>query len=183
MVNGEMKSLNTIITFGIAKISPILRDSYEGGSIYRRTLVQIFSTAVNQLYSKEFNIIFHHGVNNGYLIKKSNEKDFSEEEIKRIKEKMDDLIKKDLKIEEIDLSQDEDLNYFKEINHNYSVSLIESNNTEIVKCSCIDKFLTLFFRLLDKSTGNINEFDVRLSSEKIAYYYYFQQIQNQYLKI
>ena len=70
MVNGEVKSLNTIITFGIAKISPILRDSYEGWSIYRRTLVQIFATAVNQLYSKEFNVIVHHGVNNGYLVKK-----------------------------------------------------------------------------------------------------------------
>ena len=166
MVNGEVKSLNTIITFGIAKISPILRDSYEGWSIYRRTLVQIFATAVNQLYSKEFNVIVHHGVNNGYLVKKFDEKDFTEEEINKIKEKMDDLIKKDLKIEEISLSHDEALDYFKEIKHNYSVSLIESNNTDIVKCSCIDNFLTLFFRPLGKSTGIINDFDVRLSSDK-----------------
>ena len=166
MVNGEVKSLNTIITFGIAKISPISRDSYEGWSIYRRTLVKVFATAVFQLYSKEFNVIVHHGVNNGYLVKKYDEKDFTEEEIKNIKEKMDDLIKKDLKIEEINLSHDEALNYFKEINHHYSVSLIESNNTDIVKCSCIDKCLTLFFRPFGKSTGIINDYDVRLSTDK-----------------
>ena len=47
MENGEVKSLNTSITFGIAKISPILRDSYEGWPIYRRTLVKIFATAIN----------------------------------------------------------------------------------------------------------------------------------------
>ena len=134
--------------------------------MYRRTLVKIFATAVNKLYAKNFNVIIHHGVNNGYLVKKVGEKDFTEEETNKIKEKMNELIKNDLKIEEVNLSHDEALDYFKSIKHNYSVSLIESNNTDIIKCSCIDKFLTLFFRPLGKSTGIINDFDVRLSSDK-----------------
>jgi uridine kinase len=166
MVNGEVKSLNTRISFGIAKVSPLLLNSYEGSSMYRRTLVQIFATAVNKVYSKEFNVIIHHGVNNGYLAKKVDEKDFTEEEIKNIKEKMQELIQKDLPIEVVHLSHDEAINYFKSINHSYSVSLIESNNVDIIKCSCIDKFLTLYFRPLAKSTGAIKEFDVRLSSDK-----------------
>ena len=165
-VNGEVKSLNTSINFGLAKITPILKDSDEGWSMYRRTLVKIFATAVNKLYAKNFNVIIHHGVNNGYLVKKVGEKDFTEEETNKIKEKMNELIKNDLKIEEVNLSHDEALDYFKSIKHNYSVSLIESNNTDIIKCSCIDKFLTLFFRPLGKSTGIINDFDVRLSSDK-----------------
>ena len=70
MVNGEVKSLNTRISFGIAKVAPLLLNSYEGSSMYRRTLVQIFATAVNKVYSKEFNVIIHHGVNSGYLAKK-----------------------------------------------------------------------------------------------------------------
>ena len=69
MVNGEIKSFNAKINFGIAKVSPIKLDSYEGGAAYRRTLVQIFATAVHKLYAKEFNVIIHHGVNNGYLAK------------------------------------------------------------------------------------------------------------------
>ena len=166
MVNGEVKSFNTIINFGIAKICPILLDSYEGMSMYKRTLVRVFATAVHKLYSKEFNVIVHHGVNNGYLVKKFNENNFTEEEIKKIKEKMEELIKNDLKIEEIELSHDEALNYFKSINHHYSVSLIESNNTDIIRCNCIDKFLTLFIRPLGYRTGIIKDFDVRLSSDK-----------------
>ena len=154
MVNGEIKSFNSKISFGIAKVSPILLSSYEGGAAYRRTLVQIFATAVHKLYFKEFNVIVHHGINNGYL------------EIKNIKEKMQEIIKKDLPIEQIELSHDEALNYFKSIKHDYSASLIESNNNDIIKCSCIDKFLTLYFRPLAKSTGIINDFDVRLSSDK-----------------
>ena len=93
-------------------------------------------------------------------------KDFTEEEIRKIKEKMQELIKKDLPIDEIELSHDEALNYFKSINHKYSTALIDSNNTDIVKVSSIDKFLSLFFRPLAKSTGIITDFDVRLSSDK-----------------
>ena len=165
MVNGEIKSLNKKIRVGIAKVAPILSDSYEGSSMYRRTLVKIFATAVNKIYSKQFNVIMHHKVKNGYLVKKEDEKDFSEE-INNIKEKMTELIKKDLPIDEVILSPQEAINYFKSINHFYSASLIESNNINCVKYSNLDKFLTLFFRPLGKSTGVITNFDVRLSSNK-----------------
>ena len=166
MVNGEVKSLNSSISFGTAKVAPLLKDSYEGSAMYRRTLVQILATAAYQVYSQEFNIIVHHHVNNGYLVKKADEKDFTEEEISKIKEKMTDLIKKDLPIKEVELSHEEAISYFKKIKHKYSVSLIETNNTDIVKCSYIDNFMTLFFRPLGKSTGVITDFDVRLSSDK-----------------
>ena len=91
MVNGEVKSLNTKISFGKAKVSPILVDSSEGSSAYRRTLVKIFATAAHQAYAKQFNVIVHHRVNNGYLAKKADMKDFTEEEIQTIKTKMEEF--------------------------------------------------------------------------------------------
>ena len=100
------------------------------------------------------------------MVRKVDEKDYTQEEINNIKEKMTELIKKDLTIDEVNLSHEEALNYFKSINHFYSASLIESNNRDCVKCSNLDKFLTLFFRPLGKSTGVITDFDVRLSSNK-----------------
>ena len=166
MVNGEVKSLNSKINVGIAKVTPIVLDSYEGSACYRRTLVKIFATAVHKLYSKQFNVIIHHGVNNGYLARKVDMKDFTQEEIDKIKEKMQEIIKQDLPIDEVELSNEEALNYFKSIKHNYSASLIESNNHDIVKCSCLDKFLNIFFRPLGKSSGVIKDFDVRLSTDK-----------------
>ena len=165
-VNGEIKSLNAIISVGKVKISPILKDSEDGCSIYRRALVQILSKGVNKLYFDKFNIIIHLGVNNGYLLKKSDENDFTQEEIDKIKEKMQELNDKDIKIEKVELSHNEAIEYFSSIKHNYSISIIESNNTDIIKCNCIDNFLTLFFQPLGKSTGIIKEFDVRLSSDR-----------------
>ena len=166
MVNGTVYSIDSIISFGIARISPIEIDSSEGLAMYRRTLVKIFATAVYKLYSKEFTVSINHNVNNGYLVKKTNEKPFTEEEITKIKEKMKEYIDQDLEIKEVELSHTEAINYFKSIKHDYSVSLIEGNNVDIVKCSCLDKFLTLLFRPLGRSTGIIKRFDVRLSSDK-----------------
>jgi uridine kinase len=166
MVNGTVYSIDSIISFGIARISPIEIDSSEGLAMYRRTLVKIFATAVYKLYSKEFTVSINHNVNNGYLVKKTNEKPFTEEEISKIKEKMKEYIDQNLEIKEVELSHTEAINYFKSIKHDYSVSLIEGNNVDIVKCSCLDKFLTLLFRPLGRSTGIIKKFDVRLSSDK-----------------
>ena len=183
-VNGEIKSLNAIISVGKVKISPILKDSEEGWSMYQRTLVQILAAAINKLYSDEFNILIHHGVNNGFLFKKVEENDFTQEEIDKIKEKMQEIIDKDIKIEKVELSHDEAIEYFQSIKHDFSVSIIESNNTDIIKCNCIDGFLTLFFQPLGKSTGIIKEFDVRLSSDKNSLLLLFPTgIQNQFQKI
>ena len=165
-VNGEIKSLNAVISFGRAKISPILKDSEEGWSLYGRTLVQILAAAVNKTYFDKFNIIIHHSVNNGYLFKKLDEKDFTQEEIDKIKEKMKEIIDKDIKIEKVELTNNEAIEYFNSINHHYSVSMIESNNTDIIKCNCIGDFLSIFFQPLGKSTGIIKDFDIRLSSDK-----------------
>ena len=165
-VNGLIKSLNAVISVGRAKISTILKDSELGWSIYQRTLVQILATAVYKLYFNKFHIIIHHGVNNGFLFKKLDENDFTQEEIDKIKQKMKELIEKDIKIEKVELSHDEAIEYFNEIKHDLSVSIIESNNTDMIKCNCIDGFLTLFFKPLGKSTGIIKDFDVRLSSDK-----------------
>ena len=179
MVNGTVYSIDSIISFGIARISPIEIDSSEGLAMYRRTLVKIFATAVYKLYSKEFTVTINHNVNNGYLVKKTNEKPFTEEEISKIKEKMKEYIDQNLEIKEVELSHTEAINYFKSIKHDYSVSLIEGNNVDTVKCSCLDKFLTLLFRPLGRSTGIIKKFDVRLSSDKNSLLLLFPTIERE----
>jgi len=166
MVNGSVQSINSELSVGVAKIEPLYTSSPEGFSMYKRTLVKVFATAVHKLYQKDFQVIVRHHVNFGYLVNKSNEKPFTEAEVKKIKEKMDELIQQNLKIDEVELSHQEALIYFKSIKHNYSVALIETNNSDIVRCSCLDKFLSLLFRPLGRSTGVITDYDVRLSSDK-----------------
>ena len=53
------------------------------------------------MYAKKLVIINHHGVKNGYLLKKDNGQPFTEEEVKNIKEKMEELIQRNLPIDEV----------------------------------------------------------------------------------
>ena len=115
MINGSVYSLNSTISFGLAKVSPITLKSDEGLAMYRRTLVKILATAVNKLYSKDFTITINHNVNNGYLVKKMDEKPFTEEEVTKIKEKMTEYIQQDLPLDECELSHNEAVNYFTSI--------------------------------------------------------------------
>ena len=41
VINGSVYSINSTISFGLAKISPLKLDSSEGFAMYRRTLVKI----------------------------------------------------------------------------------------------------------------------------------------------
>ena len=168
MVNGRVYSLNSTIYTGNAAITPIELNSYEGSSIYRRSLVMLYATAVNELYGEKFSITIEHHVNNGYLSKKRDETNFTEEEIKAIKEKMLELVKAEKPFTEVYLSSQEAVNYLTTTKRDYTVKLIESLSKDEVKCSCCDNFLTLFVRPLAANTKILTDFDVRLSSDKTS---------------
>ncbi|KAL7721825.1 Uridine cytidine kinase I [Entamoeba marina] len=166
MVNGRVHSLNSTINKGIATITPVYLNSYEGSSIYRRTLVMVYAAAVYELYSKKFGVVVEHHVNNGYLSKKSNGESFTMKECEEIKQKIQEFIDKNLPITEVLLSNSEATNYFEQTNRPYTVKLLNNQNSDNIRCSCLNNFLTLFVRPLASSTNVLKSFDVRLSENK-----------------
>ena len=101
LVNGKVTSINSVLSTGEATIKPVTFETSEGLAAYKRTLVQMFATALNKLYVKKFVVINHHGVKNGYLWRKDNGQPFTEEEVKSIKEKMDELIQRNLPMDKV----------------------------------------------------------------------------------
>ncbi|ELP84843.1 uridine cytidine kinase I, putative [Entamoeba invadens IP1] len=167
MVNGRVHAKNEILKIGIANVTPVWFDSVEGLSVFRRSLVVITASAAFKVFGSEIGIVFDHHVTNGYKIKKYNEEEFTQEECDNIKSQMTQLIKNDVPLTHEVLSHSEAIHYFKETNRPYSLSLLESINEDKVHCSCCDGFLTLFFRPLLTSTGDIGDhFDLRLSAKK-----------------
>ena len=166
LVNGKVHSPNDTITVGIAKIEPVCLDSPEGYSIYRRSLVNVLATAAYQTYGNEFGITVEHSVNNGYMIYKSNNEEFTQEECEKIKQRMSELINENKEITTVELSHDEALQYFTETKRNYTCSFLRSKNMEKVQCNYLDGFLTLYIRPLIKSTGMLKEFNLIVSTNK-----------------
>ena len=166
MVNGKVYSPNDSINVGIANVTPVLLNSFEGSSMYRRSLVNVVATAAYQTYGNEFGITFQHSVNNGYMINKYNHSEFTQEECEKIKQRMNELIKENKEITTVELSHDEALQYFTETKRNYTCSFLRSKNMEKVQCNYLDGFLTLYIRPLIKSTGMLKEFNLIVSTNK-----------------
>ena len=165
-VNGRIHSPNDTIAVGVATIAPVVLDSTEGYSIYRRSLVNVLATAAYQTYGKSFGITVEHSVNNGYMIYKSNHGEFTQEECEAIKKRMTELIEKDLEITTVELSHQEAVHYFTETNRPYTCSLLKSKNVEKIQCNYLDGFLTLYVRSMTKSTGLLKEFNLIVASNK-----------------
>ncbi|EDR24431.1 uridine cytidine kinase I, putative [Entamoeba dispar SAW760] len=175
MVNGRVYSTNAIINIGIANITPVFLNSYEGFSIYRRSLVMVFATAAFMTYGTKFGVTVEHHVNNGYCINKSNGKEFTEEECNTIKNKMKELINENKEIKEVVLSHAEAINYFTETNRGMTLSLLKSTNNEEVKCSYLEGFMTLFIRPLLGRTGILKDFNLILGTDKTGMMLLFPQ--------
>ncbi|ELP87731.1 uridine cytidine kinase I, putative [Entamoeba invadens IP1] len=166
MVNGKVHSVVDSIDVGVANIAPVILDSLEGSSLYRRTLVMVFATAAYQTFGTKFGVQIDHHVNNGYVAKKFDGKKFTDDECMAIKMRMQELINKNIEIKEVNLSNAEAVNYFEQTNRPYTLSLLQTTNKEVVKCSYCDGFLALFIRPLMWSTGKMTEFDLKVSSNK-----------------
>ena len=166
LVNGKAMSPNDTISVGMATVAPIVLDSYEGFSIYRRSLVAVFATAVYQTFGKEFGVTVEHSVNNGYMINKYNHEEFTQEECDKIKQRMTELVEKNVEITKVQLSHQEAVQYFKDTNRPYTVSFLETKMMEVVNCNYLDGFVTLYVRSMVKSTGMLKQFNLVVSKNK-----------------
>ncbi|EKE39651.1 hypothetical protein ENUP19_0080G0101 [Entamoeba nuttalli] len=175
MVNGRVYSTNASINVGLANVVPVFLNSYEGFSIYRRSLVMVFATAAYMTYGTKFGVTVEHHVNNGYCINKYDGKEFTEEECNTIKHKMEELINRNKEIKEVVLSHAEAINYFTKTNRKMTLSLLKSTNNEEIKCSYLEGFMTLFVRPLLGRTGILKDFNLILGTDKTGMMLLFPQ--------
>ena len=101
LYNNEYRNLETEIEEG-AKIELIDISSKEGMKIYRRTLVYIMGKAFESLYPKE-KIMVEYQLGNAMFCKLDT-MPITEEFINNLKEKMQEIIDKDLKITKVEIN-------------------------------------------------------------------------------
>ena len=113
LYNNEYRNLETEIEEN-AKIELIDISSKEGMKIYRRTLVYIMGKAFESLYPKE-KLTVEYQLGNAMFCKCDSlpiTKDF----IKNLKEKMQEIIDKNLKIRKVEMTRKEAKKFYEETN-------------------------------------------------------------------
>ena len=99
--------------------------SPEGNRVHINGLIMILLSAINILYGNKARIKVEHSLDKGIYIKTKFR--LTEEKINDIKEKMKELIKKDLPITKLNIDRLEAMKYFEEIGEDSKAGVLRYN--------------------------------------------------------
>lgn len=158
-VNHKTEDLNFAI-YKPKDIEFIDIKSSSGMRVYVRTLSIILSKALEELFPNA-KLHIEHTLSKGYYCNLKNfEGKINQEDIQNIKEKMQEIIDKDMPIVKHELQGESVINLFKDLNQMDKVVLLESLNRPYTEFYELDGYFDYYNGALLPSTGHVNLFDL-----------------------
>lgn len=134
-------------------------NTQEGMKMYSRTLQYIFiKSALDILPNSKITV--EHSISKGIFGEIQKEEPLKEEEIKQIKNRMIDIINKDIPIKRVTVTVDEAIKIFEAYGMDDKVSLLKHVSFETVKLYDLDGRYDYFYGKMAPSTGIIKAFDL-----------------------
>lgn len=144
---------------GILEI--IYFNTEEGMNIYTRTLQFIFITSALDVF-KDSKITIEHSIGKGLFGEIHKEKVLNDDDIKKIKKKMKEIINKDEPIKKIRVSKSKAIDIFENYGMEDKVKLLEHVDFDTVKLYELEGRYDYFYGKMAYSTGVIRAFDLML---------------------
>lgn len=157
LYNNEYKNLETEIEED-AKIELIDISSKEGMRIYIRTIVYIMGKAFESLYPDE-KVMVEYQLGNAMFCKCDNIS-ITEEFVNKLKEKMQEIIDKNLKIEKVKMTRKQAKEFYDQTDTSKGRLQFDfEENKEIYMYYC-EKYYNYCYGVLSNRTGVIKNFDI-----------------------
>lgn len=112
VVDGHLRELTYLVEKD-SQVKPLNMSSSDGSKIYRRSLTFLLETAFEDIFPNNFLIVDHSVPNGGYYCKVFNREALNKNEIKKISDRMRELVELDLPILRKEVKLDEAIDYFK----------------------------------------------------------------------
>lgn len=158
-INNKLRELNYEIKQD-CDIKFIDTTNADGLRVYFRTLSFIFIMACDELFNKP-KVTIEHSLANGLYSEVYINNTLQEDDIINIKDKMQDIINKNYKIEKISTTKEEAIKIFESNNMYEKAELLkykEYNDVKIYKCN---NNIDHFYGHMLPSTGHIKVFDLK----------------------
>ncbi|WP_290432742.1 threonine--tRNA ligase [uncultured Parasutterella sp.] len=123
-VNGKLVDLSTPITEN-STVAIITDKDPEGLEIIRHSTSHLMAQAVKELFP-DAQVTIGPVIENAFYYDFSMPHSLTLEDLPKIEKKMDEIVKRDLKIEREEMDRDEAVKFFKSIGENYKAEIIES---------------------------------------------------------
>ena len=155
--NNEVKSLNYEVE-PEDKVELIDTTTRDGRRVYIRGLLYIMAKALYELYPKAL-LTVNYQLSNSMLCEIEN-MEITEEFIKKLSEKMNDIIKKDLEIKKIEMTKEEAIKFYEKEKTLRGILQLENKEKDEVSLYFCEEYYNYFYGVMPVSTGYIKKFEV-----------------------
>jgi len=140
-INGEARDLSSPID-SQAEMEPVYLDSEEGLDILRHSTSHVMAMAVKELFPG-VKVTIGPSIENGFYYDFDYKRPFKEEDLPKIEERMEELVKADLPFTRQEMTSLEAIDFFKKEGEDYKVELIEDLGAEKVSLYAQGNFTDL----------------------------------------
>ena len=155
--NNEVKSLNYEVETE-DKVELIDTTTRDGRRVYIRGLLYIMAKALYELYPKAL-LTVNYQLSNSMLCEIEN-MEITEEFIKKLSEKMNDIVKKDLEIKKIEMTKEEAIKFYEKEKTLRGILQLENKEKDEVSLYFCEEYYNYFYGVMPISTGYIKKFEV-----------------------
>ena len=160
IVNGTITELNQTI-FNNSTVEFYDVNSYFGNKVYESGLLFILIKAFKDVFNSR--ILVEHSIDKGLYIKSDIK--ITDSKIEKIKERMDELIEKDLPIDKLLINRKEAIKYYQKLNDKDKVDILKYNTNTNINLYKLDNTFDYFFNNLPISTGYITKYKIDIINE------------------
>ena len=155
--NNEVKSLNYEVETE-DKVELIDTTTRDGRRVYIRGLLYIMAKALYELYPKAL-LTVNYQLSNSMLCEIEN-MEITEGFIKKLSEKMNDIVKKDLEIKKIEMTKEEAIKFYEKEKTLRGILQLENKEKDEVSLYFCEEYYNYFYGVMPVSTGYIKKFEV-----------------------
>lgn len=157
-VNNEICSLDSPVNI-TSSIEPVFSDSKDGSSIYRRSLCFVLAAAAHKIFPGK-RLLVGHSLGYGYYYTLELGTPLTKENILKLKNEMEQIIKDDKIIETDFISYSEACSLFEELGLTETRKQLNYRCPSRVQINSLEGFSDLYFGPLVGTTGILNVFDL-----------------------
>ena len=162
LINNEIVELNYTLKED-TKIKFIDISDRMGAKIYRSGLKFLYIVAIKELYGNNTKVELKHSLDKGIYTRLDFEVD--EKTVNEIKEKMMELVNKDLKIEKITTSRKEAIKYFESLKQTEKVNMYKQITSDVVTLYSLNDYYNYFYSLMPTRTGILKSFNLTITKD------------------
>ena len=157
MCNNEVRSLNYDVQEN-DNVQLLDTTTKDGHRIYVRGIIYIMAKALNKLYPKALLSINYHLSNSMFC--QIDNMDVTEEFVQKLKEKMQEIIDKDLEIRKVIMTKEEAEEFYAHEKTLRGIAQVDNKQKETVSLYYCEEYYNYFYGVMPITTGYTNVYDV-----------------------